>query len=59
MLNILMCLLLGLIIIIEDRPILLIEITLNLMSGLHVNDLTKYAIIQRSIHDVNSLGVEI
>jgi hypothetical protein len=59
MLNTLMRLLLWLILIVGDRPIFLIEITPNFMGGLHVNDLSEYAITQRSIHDVNSLGVEI
>jgi hypothetical protein len=58
MFSILMCLLFGIIIIIGDRPIFLIEINLNLMGGLHVHDITKYAILHRLIEDVSSLAIE-
>jgi hypothetical protein len=59
MLNILIHLLLGLtIFVIGDHPILLIEINPNLMSILLVDNLPKYAIIQRSINDVSSLAIE-
>jgi hypothetical protein len=57
MLNILMRLLLGLIII-GDRPIFIIEKYLNLMGGLEVHDLTKYATIHRSIENISSLAIE-
>ena len=56
---ILMCPLLGLILIVGNRPIFLIEITPNLMGGFHVNDFSKYAIMQRSTHDISSMDVKI
>jgi hypothetical protein len=58
MLNTLMHFLLGLIIIIGDRPIFLIEINPNLMGGFHIHDLTKYVIFHRLIGNVSSLAVE-
>jgi hypothetical protein len=58
MLNTLMHLHHGLIIIIGDHPILLIEINLNLMGGHQVHDLAKNAIIHRLEEYDSSLAIE-